>query len=774
MTKTWVVFSKGRELVAQGRQSVIPEPAAFNPDPRVFCAVAHRTNSGFSGHPAKPPPPSTVASSGPSAASSAADIYAAFEGSNSLAVQSASIPAISTEELREATTPTPRRKKKGGSRMRAYSAGRGLLVSLEDMTPRQRAIVELLDSQRDFVKTLSVLLGFKVALAKSLTSDELGQIFGNVEELARVSNAALDQLVQRQNKNPELADPYGDALSAAGRLIFRPMTIFCSWSRGVSDVLQATKAENPAFEEDLYEIQDELQSAVDLGTAIQAPAHQCERYPTLIRNIIAATEREKMHKHALEMDTKLLEEALTIFVDLEKATNKDNAGRGPSQPGSPQEGAAPIIKLAPIPSRRKRSERGLAPPGAAAATAAAAAAASAPGSDHDNGLISISQRLVIDSEYPEPARPQPSAAAAAPAPVSAATPAAPAASGPAASSTARPPWLHPIMSKEQAAAKLAAFGAPQPMAPDGTFLVVPRPDESGTWVMTLAYRGKATHHLIKEASPAFTVNGRAFGSPTSLRATIDSLRVKQAGWPVLLGDFVPRTGLSAGVLQAEKIHAQTVASGGPVITAKVKQRAIAEGISTEAASKEVALENAAAAVAMMKPNMDAAKAAAWKWEGQLEKNRAAKEGGEEQKPPEAAAPAPADPEAADKEAFLAKLADFDFLVPPGRELLAVTQAYYRNEKARRGKGAAQGDLRVALGLCTDYLLVVDADSGELVDGTLSRDELDVEDATDSNAGNPSARLRAGKTAKFLLEFDSADDKSKWLRLLVSRKGFRKL
>ena len=89
------------------------------------------------------------------------------------------------------------------------------------------------------------------------------------------------------------------------------------------------------------------------------------------------------------------------------------------------------------------------------------------------------------------------------------------------------PWLAAEMSRDEAdAAVLAEGGA------NGRFLV--RPSE-GAYILSLAYRGKGTHHSIKKREDGvYTVNGKAYGAPTSLARLIKLLSKPCEGWPCVL------------------------------------------------------------------------------------------------------------------------------------------------------------------------------------------------------------------------------------------------
>lgn len=93
-------------------------------------------------------------------------------------------------------------------------------------------------------------------------------------------------------------------------------------------------------------------------------------------------------------------------------------------------------------------------------------------------------------------------------------------------------WLH---------AYSAAFGRPQVEekltnagSDDGTFLVRSR-EAKGEYVLSVIFRGKPTHHLIKtDPDGKLIVNKKSFGDSTNIEQLVDTLSKKQPGWPVAL------------------------------------------------------------------------------------------------------------------------------------------------------------------------------------------------------------------------------------------------
>ncbi|EGD75476.1 hypothetical protein PTSG_06550 [Salpingoeca rosetta] len=147
---------------------------------------------------------------------------------------------------------------------------------------------------------------------------------------------------------------------------------------------------------------------------------------------------------------------------------------------------------------------------------------------------------------PEPAHPSADAAAPAPeqdTPVIASQPAAPATTTGSASDDAHP-WMHPPMTKGEADALVKKHGMKE-----GTFLVRPRgaahPNE---YVLTVVYKGKSTHHLLKQADKqsTFTVNGNVMPDCMRIEQVIAGLRSTKKFWPVPLQDHVPPSSDTGG------------------------------------------------------------------------------------------------------------------------------------------------------------------------------------------------------------------------------------
>lgn len=93
------------------------------------------------------------------------------------------------------------------------------------------------------------------------------------------------------------------------------------------------------------------------------------------------------------------------------------------------------------------------------------------------------------------------------------------------------PWLHDKMSNPDAVAK---FGG---STTDGTFFV--RKHADGIYALSVIYKGKPTHHLLKAPPTGIsTVGGKSTGVK-GLTKTVEFLREKRAGiWPIPLGDHI--------------------------------------------------------------------------------------------------------------------------------------------------------------------------------------------------------------------------------------------
>lgn len=92
-------------------------------------------------------------------------------------------------------------------------------------------------------------------------------------------------------------------------------------------------------------------------------------------------------------------------------------------------------------------------------------------------------------------------------------------------------WLWGEISREQAE-ELILGGDRK----DGTFLVRARPKHVGQYLLTLVFRGRATHHLLVKSpdSQCWTINKKQFGSCQMLTEVVSLLREPVAGWPVVL------------------------------------------------------------------------------------------------------------------------------------------------------------------------------------------------------------------------------------------------
>jgi hypothetical protein len=92
---------------------------------------------------------------------------------------------------------------------------------------------------------------------------------------------------------------------------------------------------------------------------------------------------------------------------------------------------------------------------------------------------------------------------------------------------------------------------------DGRFLVRQSSGVMPGFVLSLVYKGKATHHLIQQNEEGiFTINRRVFGQPPprSLEDVIRALASDPpaATWPQRLTEFVPVLGSTAADIAAAK------------------------------------------------------------------------------------------------------------------------------------------------------------------------------------------------------------------------------
>eukprot|EP00039_Didymoeca_costata_P001857 m.55688 g.55688 ORF g.55688 m.55688 type:complete len:582 (+) comp10997_c0_seq1:46-1791(+) len=90
------------------------------------------------------------------------------------------------------------------------------------------------------------------------------------------------------------------------------------------------------------------------------------------------------------------------------------------------------------------------------------------------------------------------------------------------------PYLHEEITNDEAEARLNASGDDQ----DGTFLVRQR---GADFVLTVRFKGRATHHLIsKGENGVLKINRKVIVETQTLSDLIDKLRDEIAGWPVRL------------------------------------------------------------------------------------------------------------------------------------------------------------------------------------------------------------------------------------------------
>lgn len=96
------------------------------------------------------------------------------------------------------------------------------------------------------------------------------------------------------------------------------------------------------------------------------------------------------------------------------------------------------------------------------------------------------------------------------------------------------PWYtSKNMSNDEAA---AALGEPEPA---GKFFVRARPGSTNKWVLTVAFKGKATNHLIDGSSGSLQINRKQYGdNPRTVEELINVLSKECKGWPVILSEPV--------------------------------------------------------------------------------------------------------------------------------------------------------------------------------------------------------------------------------------------
>lgn len=96
-------------------------------------------------------------------------------------------------------------------------------------------------------------------------------------------------------------------------------------------------------------------------------------------------------------------------------------------------------------------------------------------------------------------------------------------------------WYHGVITKRQSHELLLANAGHEQ---DGKFLIRARPDHDGEHILSVIYKGKPTHHLIRatsEADPALILNNKACEeNVTSLVQLVEYLRDARSNWPVPL------------------------------------------------------------------------------------------------------------------------------------------------------------------------------------------------------------------------------------------------
>lgn len=102
------------------------------------------------------------------------------------------------------------------------------------------------------------------------------------------------------------------------------------------------------------------------------------------------------------------------------------------------------------------------------------------------------------------------------------------------------PWLHDTMSNEEANAKLSG------RSDDGYFLVRNYNVSSKQYALTVVYKGKPTHHLVKAPDDSSSVVNGKSTDVVGIAATVRFLREKRPWWPVPLTDYVPSESISDG------------------------------------------------------------------------------------------------------------------------------------------------------------------------------------------------------------------------------------
>eukprot|EP00040_Diaphanoeca_grandis_P032407 m.196239 g.196239 ORF g.196239 m.196239 type:complete len:676 (-) comp32613_c0_seq1:356-2383(-) len=125
-------------------------------------------------------------------------------------------------------------------------------------------------------------------------------------------------------------------------------------------------------------------------------------------------------------------------------------------------------------------------------------------------------------------------------------------------------WLFGVdTTREDMEAKLKVDGS----FPDGRFGVRHRAD-TGSYVLSVNFRGKATHHLVSTVDGEININKKNYGqSWSTIEEAMDTLRASPpSGWPIKLTSAAgePHDGASSAVAppKAKRGSATSVGSGG--------------------------------------------------------------------------------------------------------------------------------------------------------------------------------------------------------------------
>lgn len=120
------------------------------------------------------------------------------------------------------------------------------------------------------------------------------------------------------------------------------------------------------------------------------------------------------------------------------------------------------------------------------------------------------------------------------------------------------PFVHGAIKKADAEAMLSADGG---LEKPGKFLIRSKGGSANDYILSVVYKGAATHHAISRESEGseFTLNKQPTGA-TNLSDLIEKYRTKRPKWPVPLKDGVP----AAGKKTTGKKKSAAKSSGGTV------------------------------------------------------------------------------------------------------------------------------------------------------------------------------------------------------------------